>query len=50
MPLYLFECKKCNKLWELLIKLKDFDKEVKCPECNKKLKRLVCPIPFKIEV
>jgi len=50
LPIYVFECKKCVKLWELLIKLDDFDKEVECPDCKEKLKRLMCPVPFKIEV
>ena len=49
MPLYLYQCKKCNKLWELLIKLIDFDKEVKCPDCGETLKRLVCPVPFRMD-
>ena len=48
MPLYVFRCKHCEKLWELLIKLNDFDKEVLCPECGQKLHRLMCPIPFRI--
>lgn len=48
MPLYVFRCKHCEKLWELLIKLKDFDKEVECPECGEKLTRLMCPVPFKM--
>lgn len=48
MPLYVFRCKHCEKLWELLIKLNDFDKEVLCPECGQKLQRLMCPIPFRI--
>lgn len=49
MPIYLYQCKKCNKLWELLIKLIDFDKKVECPECKEEMKRLVCPVPFKFE-
>lgn len=50
MPLYAYQCSKCNKIWELMIKLIDFGKEVKCPDCKEKLKRLVCPVRFKIEV
>jgi len=48
MPLYLLSCKKCEKLWELLIRLEDFEKGIECPECGEKLKRLVTPVLFKV--
>jgi len=48
VPLYVLSCKKCEKLWELLIKLNDFDKDVECPECGEKLNRLMTPVQFKI--
>ena len=48
MPLYLLSCKKCEKLWELIIRLSDYDKDVECPECGEKLKRLVTPVVFKV--
>lgn len=48
MPIYLWSCVKCEKLWELMVKLKDFDKEIECPECGEKMKRLVTPVRFKI--
>lgn len=47
MPIYVFRCDKCNKIWELLIKLADFDKKVECPDCKKEMKRLMCSVPFK---
>jgi len=47
MPLYSFHCHKCNKIWELLIKLADYDKEVECPDCGTVLKRMITPVPFK---
>ena len=48
VPLYLFSCKKCEKLWELLVRLDDYDKDIECPECGEKLKRLVTPVVFKV--
>jgi putative FmdB family regulatory protein len=49
MPLYSFHCPKCNKIWELLIKLGDYDKEVECPTCKAVLKRMLSPVPFKFK-
>jgi len=48
MPLYTYSCKNCEKLWELLVKLADFDKEIECPKCGKKLNRLVAPVSFRV--
>jgi putative FmdB family regulatory protein len=48
LPLYSFECDKCQKEYEALIKLKDFDEPVKCPHCGKKLKRIMKPVMFKV--
>jgi len=39
MPLYTYTCKECLKYYELLVKLKDADKEIKCPHCDKPLKK-----------
>ena len=35
MPLYEYQCKKCNHKFEKLVKLIDFDKPVTCEGCNK---------------
>ncbi len=48
MPLYIFSCKKCERLWELLVKLADFDKEIECPECGEKVQRLMTPVRFSV--
>lgn len=48
MPLYKFRCDKCNKIFEGMQKLKDFDKPVKCPICQTPLKRQLSPVMFKI--
>lgn len=39
MPLYTYHCKDCAKLFELIVKLEDVDKEIKCPSCGKTLKK-----------
>ena len=40
MPSYDFQCKKCDKVWEELMSMKDFDniKKLKCPACGSKKK------------
>lgn len=48
MPLYVFSCKECNKIYELLIKLADYDEVVVCPECGKVMMKLITPVMFKI--
>lgn len=64
MPLYEYYCKKCNISGiDLQVPLADIDKVVycrdvmkqidskkKCGACNEVLVRLMCPVPFKIEV
>lgn len=35
MPSYEFECKKCNKVFTIILSLEDYKKEkIKCPECG----------------
>lgn len=42
MPLFTYNCKECCKLFEVMVKLKDIDKnEPKCPYCEKKLEKLM---------
>ena len=48
MPLYTFHCEGCNKIYELLIKLKDYDEIVICPECGKIMTKLITPVMFKV--
>lgn len=40
MPLFGYECKNCNKTFELLVK--NADEEVTCPQCgSKKMERML---------
>jgi len=48
MPLYVYTCKKCAKLFEILVSLNEYDKPIKCPHCGEKLNRIMCPVRFKI--
>ncbi len=34
MPIYEYECKKCDKKFELRRNIADSDKEIKCPKCG----------------
>lgn len=40
MPLLQYECKKCNKTFDELVK--KFDDEVRCPDCGEIAKRSFC--------
>jgi putative FmdB family regulatory protein len=39
MPTYDFQCE-CGNEWEEDLPIKDHDKEIKCPKCGKKAKRV----------
>ena len=34
MPMYEFECKGCEKLFSLVLKVSELGKEVACPHCS----------------
>ena len=34
MPLYEYQCKKCEKRFETLLSLRELDDPVKCPDCG----------------
>jgi putative FmdB family regulatory protein len=36
------------KIFELMVKLKDADKEVECPDCKGKLRKIIAPVAFRI--
>ena len=36
MPLYEYQCKKCEKKFEVLVNRSDADNPVECPHCNSK--------------
>ena len=38
--IYEYQCKTCDKEYELIVKMADADKQ-KCPDCNKKLIRIM---------
>lgn len=40
MPTYEYECKNCNKLFDIFQKITDPALE-KCPKCHKKISRLI---------
>jgi putative FmdB family regulatory protein len=48
MPLYVYKCDKCKKVFEILIPLKDSDKVVDCRYCEKPLEKLMTPVSFRI--
>ena len=49
LPLYTYWCKKCEKLYEVMIKLKDYGTEVKCPHCKKETEKIITPVRFSIK-
>ena len=55
MPLYQFFCEQCHVPHEVLMSLKEIEKVdtgkdwIECPECREKLKKLMCPVRFKIK-
>ena len=48
MPLYEYECKKCGKAFEELVK--NSSEKVSCPECGgKRVQRLMSKVAFKTD-
>lgn len=42
MPLYEYECRKCGARFELLRRMNDADRDVRCPKCQTKdVERLI---------
>ena len=50
-PLYLRKCKLCGMEKDFLIKLKDFDKPINCPNCGSTFENKICasPIQYKAD-
>ena len=46
MPIYEYECKKCNHIFEQLRKITDPSKTAACPCCGLKSKRKISPAGF----
>ena len=34
MPMYEYRCQKCGKRFEMLRRMQDADRDLKCPECR----------------
>ena len=49
MPLYTFVCKECEKIYEVIVPLKDYGTKVKCPHCKKKLEMKIMPVYFTVK-
>ena len=45
MPVYEYLCRDCERLYEILIPLADYDKKVRCKHCNKKMERVIISAP-----
>ena len=42
MPMYEYRCRKCGKLFEMLRRMKDADRDLECPEClSEAVERLI---------
>jgi len=41
MPLYEFECKKCNRVYEAQMSYEDAKEGIECPECKEKAEKIV---------
>lgn len=41
MPLFDYFCKKCSKIFEINVRLDKLDKKIRCPYCEKGLKKVV---------
>ena len=49
MPLQVYFCNKCNKIYDIIVPLSENDRKIKCPHCNKNLiKHISAPKTIKI--
>ena len=48
MPIYQLICKRCNKLYDVMIPLKRYGEKVKCPHCKKLMEQQVAAPYFVI--
>jgi putative FmdB family regulatory protein len=48
MPLYTYSCTDCLTIYEMIVKLKDCDRPIRCPKCDKELKKQMDAPSFKI--
>ena len=48
MPLYDYVCKYCLKVFEVQVPLSEDGKKIPCPRCEKKLKKIMSPVLFRM--
>lgn len=48
MPIYEYQCQNCEKNFDVFKKISDSSEE-KCPECGKKMKKLVSAAGFQLK-
>jgi putative FmdB family regulatory protein len=41
MPLYQYYCLHCERVFEAIVPLKEYDKKIKCPKCGKEMNKYV---------
>jgi len=41
MPNYDYYCDECKAIWDVSVPLAELDKELKCPDCEKVLIRMI---------
>ena len=49
MPLYTYLCKKCAKIYEVIVPLKKAEDDIKCPHCNTVVEKKIMPVYFRIK-
>jgi putative FmdB family regulatory protein len=40
-PLYHYNCKKCKKVYGLIIPMKYYDSVIPCPKCDKDMEKII---------
>jgi putative FmdB family regulatory protein len=48
MPLYAYTCRECSKYYEVIVPLKKEKEKIKCPHCDKTLKKEITPVYFRV--
>jgi len=50
MPIYEYECESCSEIFSKFLSMRDSDKAIKCPVCDKKASRNIGPTSLKTSV
>jgi len=48
MPLFVYKCLKCLKVYEIIVPLAKLDKKIRCPHCKKALKKEISSVFFRV--